>query len=275
MHVLIPRASASAAAAPPFCTAARSRARARRDECPSRGMLSTALRVFERLHSLVFERMRAAPPSAAPSAVAPWDVRRVMAAEKRLVLAGVVLAFSRVIPLESDPRCHPLWQLAEQFGAACGEGCSDATTHIVATHGGTEKVRSHVHRRRGAAGARRGAGMLGSVAAAGAARADVLACACSFMLEAAACCWRGRNAHAGDVGEAEQQVCRQPRLVSGAAVAAALSRATGLCPHAAQCASTCIALHLSRAPACACCRRLECSCILWQRANEERFPTPY
>lgn len=56
------------------------------------------------------------------------------------VLAGVQLVFSRVIPLEANPRTHPLWQLAEQFGATCGEQCTDTTTHVVATHGGTEKV---------------------------------------------------------------------------------------------------------------------------------------
>lgn len=54
---------------------------------------------------------------------------------------GVSIVFSRVIPLEADPRSHPLWRLAEQYGCACSEAASDATTHIVATHGGTEKVR--------------------------------------------------------------------------------------------------------------------------------------
>ncbi|KAF6256557.1 HAD-like domain-containing protein [Scenedesmus sp. NREL 46B-D3] len=111
-----------------------------RDECPSRGMLMTALRVFEQLHGLVFARMRAAPPAATPDAAAGWDIRNVMAAEKRQVLSGVHLVFSRVIPLESNPRQHPLWQLAEQFGATCGEQCNETTTHVVATHGGTEKV---------------------------------------------------------------------------------------------------------------------------------------
>jgi hypothetical protein len=59
-----------------------------------------------------------------------------------LLLPGVHLVFSRVIPLESNPRQHPLWQLAEQFGATCGEQCNETTTHVVATHGGTEKVRA-------------------------------------------------------------------------------------------------------------------------------------
>lgn len=57
------------------------------------------------------------------------------------VLEGVVLVFSRVIPLETNPRQHPLWLLAEQYGATCSEQCSEDTTHVVAMTGGTEKVR--------------------------------------------------------------------------------------------------------------------------------------
>jgi RNA polymerase II C-terminal domain phosphatase-like 3/4 len=56
------------------------------------------------------------------------------------VLAGVRLVFSRLIPLEARARAHPLWQLAEQYGAQCGEACDEATTHVVAAHAGTEKV---------------------------------------------------------------------------------------------------------------------------------------
>eukprot|EP00879_Flechtneria_rotunda_P009025 GHRR01009450.1.p1 GENE.GHRR01009450.1~~GHRR01009450.1.p1 ORF type:complete len:161 (-),score=50.12 GHRR01009450.1:1665-2147(-) len=111
-----------------------------RDECPSRGMLMTAMRIFEHLHEQVFSRLHVAPPSSSPDAAAVWDIRNIMAAEKRQVLAGVCLVFSRVIPLEANPRQHPLWQLAEQFGAVCEMQCSDNTTHVVATHGGTEKV---------------------------------------------------------------------------------------------------------------------------------------
>jgi len=56
------------------------------------------------------------------------------------VLEGVQLVFSRVIPLETNPRQHPLWLLAEQYGATCTEQCTDDTTHVVAMTGGTEKV---------------------------------------------------------------------------------------------------------------------------------------
>jgi hypothetical protein len=161
----------------------------------------TALRVFEMLHAQVFERLPQAPLSAQPEASAVWDVRNVLAAQKRRVrtstvrgcpqlcpvlrrvlshtdssapfcavaqmiclqlhmlptvllscahppvavcvqvLEGVELVFSRVIPLETNPRQHPLWLLAEQYGATCSEQCTEETTHVVAMTGGTEKVR--------------------------------------------------------------------------------------------------------------------------------------
>ena len=63
-----------------------------------------------------------------------------MGEERRKVLAGLHLVFSRVMPLEQDPQQHPLWVLAQQFGAQCSSQCSDATTHVVANMRGTEKT---------------------------------------------------------------------------------------------------------------------------------------
>lgn len=61
-------------------------------------------------------------------------------AHRLQVLAGVVLVFTRVIPLEQDPASHPLWRLAETFGARCSGVLDAATTHVVAGASGTEKV---------------------------------------------------------------------------------------------------------------------------------------
>lgn len=128
----------------------------------------------------VFERLEARAPQR------EWDARAVMDAQRRRVLAGAQLVFSRraarrgrgrgrvgaratfcsrcggaavcgrtrtnrlhphpparrrVMPLEVDPRAHPLWRLAEQFGGGCALAAGPATTHVVATHGGTEKAR--------------------------------------------------------------------------------------------------------------------------------------
>ncbi|KAI8471800.1 MAG: hypothetical protein J3K34DRAFT_416255 [Monoraphidium minutum] len=105
-----------------------------RDECPQRGMLATAFQTLGRMHAQVFERVAVRAPQEA------WDVRGVMESHRRRVLAGVHLVFSHVTPAEADPRGHPLWRLAEQFGGVCAEAPSDATTHVVAAHAGTEKA---------------------------------------------------------------------------------------------------------------------------------------
>jgi len=61
-------------------------------------MLMTALRVFEALHTSVFARLPQAPLSAEPEAAAGWDVRNVMAAEKKRVSERHTAALIRHIP---------------------------------------------------------------------------------------------------------------------------------------------------------------------------------
>lgn len=56
------------------------------------------------------------------------------------MLAGVALVFTRVIPLEQEPSSHPLWRLAESFGARCSDTLDAGTTHLIAGASGTEKV---------------------------------------------------------------------------------------------------------------------------------------
>lgn len=56
------------------------------------------------------------------------------------VLKGVSIVFSHVIPLGQDPKMHPLWCLAEQFGAQCFMQCSESCTHVIANVRGTEKT---------------------------------------------------------------------------------------------------------------------------------------
>lgn len=74
----------------------------------------------------------------------PPDVRAVLESERRRVLSGVCLTFSRVIPGEQPASAHPLWQMAERFGAACREGVDEGVTHVVAVAEGTDKVCVHV-----------------------------------------------------------------------------------------------------------------------------------
>eukprot|EP00798_Chlamydomonas_sp_ICE-L_P030051 gene30051-35022_t len=108
-------------------------------------MLMTASGVLHRLHNTVFTVLNSSTSAPASiSVVEPslpiWDLRNIMGNERRKVLAGVSLVFSRLVPLEQDPKSHSLWRLAEQFGATCSTAASESTTHVIATARGTEKV---------------------------------------------------------------------------------------------------------------------------------------
>lgn len=100
-----------------------------RDECPQSGMLPVVLDV---LLALVHQW--------SGSWGSPPDVRAVLDAERRRVLSGVCLTFSRVISGEQAPSAHPLWRMAERFGATCREGVADGVTHVVAVAEETDKV---------------------------------------------------------------------------------------------------------------------------------------
>ena len=50
------------------------------------------------------------------------------------------ILFSRVIPLEKAPASHPMWLLAEAFGAQCTTEGDAGVTHVVARTRGTQKV---------------------------------------------------------------------------------------------------------------------------------------
>lgn len=69
------------------------------------------------------------------------DVRSILAAEQRKILAGCRIVFSRIFPVgEMNPQLHPLWQSAEQFGAVCSTQIDEHVTHVVANSLGTDKV---------------------------------------------------------------------------------------------------------------------------------------
>lgn len=57
------------------------------------------------------------------------------------VLRGVVIMFSRIIPLDEVPSQHALWLRAEAFGARCTAQTDDAVTHLVTNTQHTLKVR--------------------------------------------------------------------------------------------------------------------------------------
>ena len=154
------------------------------DESADRGMLATVFDVLQRVHAEFFARRAAAKElrlrnearlpgafaadddddagagaqsrripktktslAASPPGVSvPVTVPELLTQEKRRVLRGTELVFSGVVPSGADPSAHPLWRLAEAFGARCVHAPDDAaTTHVVVEPanlgpGGTDKM---------------------------------------------------------------------------------------------------------------------------------------
>ncbi|XP_024357659.1 uncharacterized protein [Physcomitrium patens] len=101
------------------------------DERAVDGMLSSASGVIDRIHRNFFSNKK----------LREVDVRAILAAEQRRVLDGCRVLFSRIFPVgEANPHLHPLWRLAEQFGASCCLYINDKVTHVVAISLGTDKV---------------------------------------------------------------------------------------------------------------------------------------
>ncbi|KAK1365585.1 Protein-serine/threonine phosphatase [Heracleum sosnowskyi] len=100
------------------------------DETPECGSLASCLGVIERIHQNFFSS----------KSLDEADVRNILAAEQHKILDGCRILFSRVIPLGTNPHLHPLWQMAEQFGAVCTNQMDERVTHVVAYLTGTDKV---------------------------------------------------------------------------------------------------------------------------------------
>ncbi|KAH9329269.1 hypothetical protein KI387_001377 [Taxus chinensis] len=101
------------------------------DERAEDGTLASSLAVIEKIHHTFFSS----------KLLHEVDVRDFLAAEQRKILMGCKVVFSRVFPVgEAQPHLHPLWQIAEQFGAVCKTQIDDEVTHVVALSPGTDKV---------------------------------------------------------------------------------------------------------------------------------------
>ncbi|KAI3936350.1 hypothetical protein MKW92_008422 [Papaver armeniacum] len=102
-----------------------------RDERSENGTLASSLAVIERIHKTFFSHQ----------CLKNLDVRNILASEQKKILAGCRIVFSRVFPVDvANPKLHPLWQTAEQFGAICTNQIDERVTHVVATSPGTDKV---------------------------------------------------------------------------------------------------------------------------------------
>ncbi|KAF9622449.1 hypothetical protein IFM89_031252, partial [Coptis chinensis] len=103
-----------------------------RDEREEDGTLASSLEVLINVHQHFF--------------LGPFlnhvDVRNILSVEKQNALAGCRIVFSGLFRFdESHPEKHPLWQLAEQFGAVCILQMDQDVTHVVACSGRTTKVK--------------------------------------------------------------------------------------------------------------------------------------
>lgn len=77
------------------------------------------------------------------------DVKVIMPSLKHLVLEGVVIVLSGVIPLGWDIQTSDLAMWAKSFGATIEEEITKRTTHLVAARNRTAKVRQALKRGRG------------------------------------------------------------------------------------------------------------------------------
>jgi RNA polymerase II subunit A-like phosphatase len=68
------------------------------------------------------------------------DVRILLPRQKAQLLPGVKICFSSIIPLATDPRSHPDYILATNFGATIVSDVTPKVTHVVAVKAGTAKV---------------------------------------------------------------------------------------------------------------------------------------
>lgn len=100
------------------------------DEKAERGPLCSVWKMLKEIHEEYFSH-----PNPEQN-----DVREILKAKKRKVLVNCKVCFSRVFPKDQVPEQHPLWQLAEDFGATCTETLDEAVTHVVTTSLGTQKA---------------------------------------------------------------------------------------------------------------------------------------
>lgn len=116
-----------------------------------------------RVHSEYFEAYKRQLPSSQGGRVAELrgsstkrkqfamvpDVKDIMTQMKHLVLEGVVIVFSGVIPLHLDWNTHDTTLWARNFGARVERDISRKTTHLVAARNRTAKVRQAAKRGKG------------------------------------------------------------------------------------------------------------------------------
>ncbi|CAK5280408.1 unnamed protein product [Mycena citricolor] len=99
--------------------------------------------LLDQVHGRFFASYEASPKS--PSKIGgrqEYDTTRIIPRMRREVFDGLVILFSSVIPLDTNPETAEIWKLAVMFGAECTTTLEPGVTHVVAAKRGTVKVDS-------------------------------------------------------------------------------------------------------------------------------------
>ncbi|KAF9453897.1 hypothetical protein P691DRAFT_791077 [Macrolepiota fuliginosa MF-IS2] len=100
-------------------------------------------KLLDEVHRQFFEAYDTRPPNSSRRKQAdnkPHDVTRIIPWLRSEVLAGVHIAFSGVIPLDTPQETTEYWRLAHMFGAKCHPDLTPEVTHVVTAKRGTKKV---------------------------------------------------------------------------------------------------------------------------------------
>jgi len=96
------------------------------DENSKFGPLASVLKVLKEIHKEYFSNTEPGET----------DVREILKARKKRVLAGCNICFGKMFPEGGAPEHlerHPLWKLSEEFGAVCTRLLDDGVTHVVSS----------------------------------------------------------------------------------------------------------------------------------------------
>lgn len=104
------------------------------------------LDLLKRIHSNYFNQLEKQHPNFMQNleALNTYNipiVNKLLSKEKMNTFKGLKFVFSRIIPLNQDPKENEFWKEAEAFGAKCQLDINEETTHIITDQRQTSKVK--------------------------------------------------------------------------------------------------------------------------------------
>lgn len=95
--------------------------------------------ILTRIHSDYYQAYSTRDQSSSTLPMA-CDTPLLIQEIKDQVLSGCTIAFTGVIPRNTDPESSDIWRTTEEFGAVCVHELNDKVTHLVTASLGTEKM---------------------------------------------------------------------------------------------------------------------------------------